>query len=146
MRSQRYAVVVGCGRLGARLANHLSRDGDSVVAIDTGESAFDKLSPDFSGFRLQGDATLMAVLREARLDKADILVATTREDNVNLMVAQVAREIFGVQRVLARLFDPKREAAYERLGIETICPTTLASEAFLRAIEGPFGSRKEGRS
>jgi trk system potassium uptake protein TrkA len=134
MSRQRYIVVVGCGRLGGRLANQLSRDGDSVVAVDTRESAFVKLSSDFSGFRLLGDATQLAVLREARLDRADILVATTREDNVNLMVAQVAREVFGVAQVVARLFDPKREAAYTRLGIATICPTTLASEAFLHAI------------
>lgn len=88
----------------------------------------------------------MAVLREARPDKADILVATTREDNVNLMVAQVAREIFGVQQVLARLFDPRREAAYARLGIETISPTRLASEAFLHAIASTFGGRTERQS
>ena len=145
MDSQRYIVVVGCGRLGARLANQLSRDGNSVVAIDTKESAFANLSSDFSGFRLQGDATQMAVLREARMDKADILVATTREDNVNLMVAQVAREIFGVSQVLARLFDPKREAAYARLGIETISPTTLASEAFLRSIASAAEGRVESQ-
>jgi trk system potassium uptake protein TrkA len=142
MSDQRYIVVVGCGRLGSRLANQLSRDGESVVAIDTADSAFDKLSSDLSGFRLRGNATQMAVLREPRLDKADILIATTREDNVNLMVAQVAREILGVPQVIARLFDPKREAAYARLGIETISPTTLASAAFLRAIASSSGARK----
>ena len=144
MSRQRYVVVVGCGRLGGRLATSLSRDGDAVVAVDTREAAFAKLSSDFSGFRLLGDATHLAVLREARLNQADILAATTREDNVNLMVAQVAREMFGVRQVVARLFDPTREAAYARLGIATICPTTLASEAFLRAISDPAGDRGGG--
>jgi trk system potassium uptake protein TrkA len=71
---------------------------------------------------------------EAKLKRADVLIATTHEDNVNLMVAQVARKVFGVSNVLARVFDPKREEVYARLGIETICPTSVAADMFLRAV------------
>jgi trk system potassium uptake protein TrkA len=134
MKNSRYIVIVGCGRLGSHLANQLSREGNSVVVIDTDESTFSDLSPDFSGFRVKGDAAQMAVLKEAKLKMADVLIATTHEDNVNLMVAQVARKVFRVPHVLARVFDPKREAFYAQLGISTICPTSVAADMFLRAV------------
>jgi trk system potassium uptake protein TrkA len=134
MKASRFIVVVGCGRLGSQLANQLSREGHAVVVIDPNEATFNDLSPDFSGFRVPGDASQMAVLKAAKLQRADILIATTHEDNVNLMVAQVARKIFQVPRVMARVFDPKRETVYCRLGIRTICPTSVAAEMFLHAI------------
>ncbi len=134
MKNSLYIVIIGCGRLGLLLANQLSRVGHSVVVIDTDESTFDNLSPDFSGFRVVGDATQIAVLKEAKLKNADVLFAATHEDNVNLMVAQVARKVFSVQHVLARVFDPRREQVYDQLGIETICPTSVAAEMFLLAV------------
>lgn len=134
MKSNRYIVIVGCGRVGSALANRLSREGNSVVVIDQHELTFSDLSSDFSGFRVEGDATHMMVLNEAKLKKADVLIATTHDDNVNLMVAQVAGKIFGVPQVMARVFDPKREEAYTQLGIDTICPTSVAVDMFLRAV------------
>jgi len=74
------------------------------------------------------------VLKEAKLKKADVFFATTHEDNVNLMVAQVARKLFNVPHVLARVFDPRRQQVFDRLGIETICPTSVAAEMFLLAV------------
>ena len=146
MKNNRYIVIVGCGRLGSHLANQLSRDGNSVVVIDTDEATFNDLSPDFSGFRVDGDATQMAVLKEAKLKEANILIATTHEDNVNLMVAQVARKIFCVPHVLARVFDPKREEVYAQLGIDTICPTSVAVDMFLRAVANEAAEREGARS
>lgn len=146
MKNDRYIVVVGCGRLGSLLANQLSRAGNSVVAIDKNEPTFGALSPEFSGFKIHGDASRMAVLKQAKLDRADVLIATTHADNVNLMVAQAAQVIFGVRRVLARVFDPKREEVYARLGIETICPTSVAAELFLRALAGGEARRPGARA
>ncbi len=134
MKNSLYIVIVGCGRLGSHLANQLSHVGHSVVVIDRDEAMFNGLSPDFSGFRVVGDATQIAVLKEAKLKNADVLFAATHEDNVNLMVAQVARKVFNVQHVLARVFDPRREQIYDQLGIETICPTSVAAEMFLMAV------------
>jgi len=134
MKNSLYIVIVGCGRLGSHLANQLSRVGHSVVVIDKDETTFNELSPGFSGFRIEGDATQMGVLKEAKLMRADVVFATTHEDNVNLMAAQVARKIFNVPHVLARVFDPRREQVYDQLGIETICPTSVASEMFLLAV------------
>jgi len=134
MRNSLYIVIIGCGRLGSHLANQLSRVGHSVVVIDKDEAAFKELSPDFSGFRIEGDATQIGVLNEAKLKRADVLFAVTHEDNVNLMAAQVARKMFHVPQVLARVFDPRREQVFEQLGVKTICPTSVAAEMFLLAV------------
>jgi trk system potassium uptake protein len=143
MKNSLYIVIVGCGRLGSHLANQLSHVGHSVVVIDEEEVTFNDLSSDFSGFRVQGDATQMAVLKEAKLQRADVFFATTHEDNVNLMVAQVARKVFHVPHVLARVFDPRRQQVFDRLGIETICPTSVAAEMFLLSVASDRAARGE---
>ena len=137
MVSNQYLIVVGCGRLGSFLANRLSSLGSSVVVIDREEAAFENLSTEFSGFRVTGDAAELAVLRQARIDKAECLLAITSHDNVNLMVAQVAQTVFDVPQVMARVNDPSREAVYREFGIETICPTNLSAAAFLSALRDP---------
>jgi trk system potassium uptake protein TrkA len=134
MASDLFIVIVGCGRLGSHLANRLSRAGHSVVVIDRDEQAFRNLSGEYSGFRVEGDATELAVLKQAKVDQADMVIAATRDDNVNLMVTQVARTAFAVSRVLARVFEPARKGVYHRLGIESICPTSVAAELFLESI------------
>lgn len=130
-----YVVVVGCGRLGSLLASLLSQAGSSVVVIDREEEAFELLAPEFSGFRITGDAVEMEVLQAAKVHKAGCLLAVTEDDNVNLMVAQVAHEIFAVPKVLARVFDPRREPVYREFGIETVSPTKLTAEVFLAALQ-----------
>ena len=134
MGSSQYVVIVGCGRLGSLLASRLSGLGNSVVVIDRDERAFENLSTEFSGFRVTGDAAELAVLRQARIDKAECVLATTSNDNVNVMVAQVARAVFDVTKVMARVNDPSREEVYREFGIETICPTNLSAAAFLNAL------------
>lgn len=132
MAQQLYVVIVGCGRLGSHLANQLSREGHSVVVIDADEGAFSGLSNEYGGFRVHGDATELGVLRQAKAELADAVFAATGGDNVNLMVAQVARTVLGVPRVAARVSNPAREEIYRRMGIETLCPTSVAAELFLR--------------
>jgi len=144
MGSSRYVVIVGCGRLGSLLANRLSGLGSSIVVIDRDERAFEDLSTEFSGFRVTGDAAELAVLRQARIDKAECVLAITSYDNLNVMVAQVARTVFGVPKVIARVSDPSREAVYREFGIETICPTNLSAAAFLNALRDPGEAGKPG--
>jgi trk system potassium uptake protein TrkA len=146
MKDSLFIVIVGCGRLGSYLANHLSHVGHSVVVIDRDEATFEDLSPNFSGFRVEGDATQMAVLKEAKLKDADVFFATTHDDNVNLMVAQVALKVFNVPHVLARVFDPKREQVYAQLGIQTICPTSVAAEMFLIDVASSLANQREERT
>ncbi len=129
-----YVVIVGCGRLGSLLAGLLSNAGSSVVVIDLEESAFDLLPVEFSGFRIVGDAVEIEVLQTAKTHRADCLLAVTEEDNVNLMVAQVALKVFQVPKVLARVFDPRREEVYREFGIETVSPTNLMADAFLASL------------
>jgi trk system potassium uptake protein TrkA len=138
-------VVVGCGRLGAILAERLSRQGADVVVIDRDERAFDGLDEDFGGFTVHGDATRRAVLDAAGTADAEVVVAVTHEDNVNLMVAQVAQRIYGVPRVLARVYDPKRQETYAHLGVETVCPTTVAADRLLTAVGANDPPSSEGR-
>ena len=123
-----YIIIVGCGRLGSYLANTYSHYGHSVVIIDSNMESFARLRIQFSGFKLEGDATEVQILRQAKIDRADLLLATTEDDNINLMVAQVAKKIFHVPRVMARVYIPDRENIYSELGIETICPTTIVGD------------------
>lgn len=131
MASNKYIVIVGCGRLGSILACRLSSQGNSVVVIDPHESSFNNLNSEFSGFQITGDASELSILRAAKADKADCLLAVTDQDNINLMVAQIAKQVFQISIVLARVFDPAREGIYREFGIATISPTKLSADAFL---------------
>ena len=137
-KNSQYIVVIGCGRLGSLLASQLSAQGHSVVIIDRHEAAFSALSAEFSGFKIVGDAAELSTLKRAKVDKADCLLAVTREDNVNLMVAQIGRITFEIPTVLARVFDPAREAVYRDFEIETISPTQLSADLFLQTLKARF--------
>jgi trk system potassium uptake protein TrkA len=99
-----------------------------VVVVDVEEEAFHALSAEFTGFRVAGDATELDVLGQAQMEKAQAVVVTTGDDNVNLMVAQVAGAVFGVKQAIARVSDPGREPVYQDLGIQTVSPTQLAAD------------------
>lgn len=144
MAHSKHIVIVGCGRLGGLLANNLSASGNSIVVIDRKEMAFDKLTVDFSGYKILGDATELHILQSAKIEKADYLFATTTLDNTNLMVAQVAITVFNVPKVIARVFDPAREAIYREFGIDTVSPTKLAADIFMQHINHE-GSGKGSR-
>lgn len=126
-----YIIIVGCGRLGSYLASRCSSEGNSVVVIDRNPDAFKLLTVEFSGFTVEGDATEYSVLEQAKIKSANWLLAVTRDDNVNLMVAQIAKRIHGVEGVIARVYDPHREEVYNDLDIQTLCPTTISGNLFL---------------
>lgn len=129
-----FVVVVGCGRLGALIANRLSGDGSSVVVVDVSEEAFSALAPDFSGFKVTGDAAELGVLRRAHVEKAEVLMAVTGDDNVNLFVSQAALKTFGVSRPIARVGDVRRQEFYTHHGIEAFSPTAIVGEQLLTRI------------
>lgn len=131
-----YTIIVGCGRLGANLANELSNDGDNVLIIDGNKNAFRRLAPNFGGLSVVGDGTDLDRLREARIENASAVIAVTNHDNTNIMVAQIARDLFGVERVIARLYDPECELVYRKLGISTICPSILSAKEIDKLLEG----------
>jgi trk system potassium uptake protein len=135
MSQTKYIIIVGCGRLGSVLANDLSQKGHNVVVIDVKRANFKLLSLEFSGFQIAGDASELAILRQAKIEKADSFFAVTGNDNLNLMVAQIAKVIFKVPKVLARIFDPAREVIYQDFSITAISPVKLSVQVFLDSLE-----------
>ena len=134
IKKQRLGVIAGCGRLGSYLANKLSALGYSIMIVDIDEKAFRNLSVEFSGFHIIGDVTEFKVLERTKLGEADFFIATTGEDNVNIMSAQVAKRMFTVRQVIARVSDPKRDEAYSELGLLTVCPTAISADVFLEKL------------
>jgi trk system potassium uptake protein len=129
-----YVVIIGCGRLGSYLADQMSAQGHSVVVIDQDENAFSALTTDFGGFRIEGNATEFDVLKQAKLEKADIVITTTRDDNLNIMVAQIAKKLFQTPRVIARLYDQKREGIFRNMGIDVLCPTVVSGVLIMKLL------------
>jgi len=118
-------VIVGSGRTGAFLAELLDRTGETVSIVDVERSAFKRLPPSFKGTPVLGDGTDMDILREAGVEKATAFLALTQGDNRNLMAAQIANKIFGVQQVFAKVNDPIRANTYRGQGIYTFSRTTI---------------------
>lgn len=136
MKKNKFIVIVGCGRLGSYLGETLSKEGNYLVIIDDDEKSFEQLSTDFGGFKVIGDATHLNVLKKARISDADVLITTTEDDNINLMVAQIGKKIFKVDQVIARIYDPKRKETFNELQIDTVCPTLIGAENFIEQIKG----------
>lgn len=129
-----HVVVVGCGRVGSSLARGLTESGHSVAVIDKRPEAFDRLGPGFPGATVLGIGFDRDRLKEAGVEKASALAAVTNGDNSNILIARVARETYGIERVVARIYDPKRAAIYQRLGIPTVATVSWATERVLRRI------------
>jgi trk system potassium uptake protein len=126
-----HAIIGGCGRVGAQLAERLSTEGTEVVVIDANADAFDRLGPMFSGDTLVGDITDPEVLRRAGVERTEAFAAITSQDNANLMAVQIAREMFDVPRTVARLFNPGREESYRKMGVHYVSGTRLVAKAIL---------------
>jgi trk system potassium uptake protein TrkA len=129
-----HAVVVGCGRVGASVAAALEAGGHTVAVIDKDGTAFRRLPGGFGGRRVKGLGFDRDRLIEAGIEDATALAAVTNGDNSNIVVARVARETFGIERVVARIYDPRRARIYERLGIPTIATVHWSTERVLRRI------------
>jgi len=125
---------MGCGRVGASLADGLARIGHDVAVIDRDSMAFQRLSPDFAGERVLGMGFDREVLLRAGIEEAGAFAAVSSGDNSNIISARVARETFGVQRVVARIYDAKRAAVYERLGIPTVATVPWTTDRLLNAL------------
>ncbi len=131
-----YMIIAGCGKVGSGLANKLSKEGHDVVIIDFDEENFKKIEPDFTGLKLVGVPFDQDVLKKAGIDKADAVAAVTPEDNVNIMISQIAKDIYGVPRVLARIYNPLREYVFHQFGLETICPTNISVDIISSIVLG----------
>lgn len=120
-----YVVVVGCGRVGAQVATLLSEEGHNVVVVDKKTEAFKRLGSTFNGLTILGNGFELDILRQAGIEKADALCSLTNGDNTNIMASQIAKKIFKVPRVIARVYDSARAHIYESLGLEVLSGTVL---------------------
>jgi trk system potassium uptake protein TrkA len=129
-----HVVVMGCGRVGASLAAALERLGHTVAVVDKDEQAFRRLGSDFHGDQIVGTGYDRPVLVEAGIERAGAFAAVSSGDNSNIISARVARENFGVEHVVARIYDHRRAAVYERLGIPTVATVPWTTDRFLRTL------------
>lgn len=131
----KFFCIIGCGSLGAHLAKSLSEQGAEILIIDRDKKSFKKLGHNFGGMTIEGDATDLEFIAELDIKKATALVAVTEEDNINLMVCQIAKELYGL-KVIARLYNAERETVYKEFGIDTICPEEITAAVLERKMMG----------
>ena len=128
-------VIMGCGRVGARLATLLDKEGHQVTALDNNTYSFQRLPTDFGGRALLGNGLDEEDLKRAGIEGADAFVAVTQGDNRNIMAAQIAKHIFKVPKVLCRIYGPLRRDLYNLLGLEAISPTTVFTQMLKEKLE-----------
>jgi len=128
-------VIMGCGRVGARLAGLLDADGHTVTILDTDAYSFRRLPPEFGGTALIGNGLDEEALKKAGIEEADAFVAVTQGDNRNVMATQIAKHTFNVPKVVCRIYDPLRQELYSTLGLETLSPTTIFAQILKEKLE-----------
>lgn len=126
--SSSLTIIIGCGKLGASIANKISDDGGDVLILDKDREAFRRLSPFYGGMAMTGDALDLDKLKEIQIQKAATLLVVTNDDNTNNMVAQLAVHLFSIQHVIARVVDKDKETIFNENGIQTFCPVSLSIE------------------
>jgi trk system potassium uptake protein TrkA len=135
-RKNQYIIIVGCGKLGAFLANEFSIIGDSVVVIDKNGRKFSKLSVDFSGFRIEEDALDEDILIEAKITKADVVVCASNDDDTNIMVALIAKRIYKTPVVISRIYESTKVEFLEKHDIKVVSPLHLSAQEYKTIING----------
>lgn len=128
-------VIIGCGKVGSKFAQVLSEEGNDVVVVSNDSNAFKNLPPNFDGVTITGVPIDQEVLKMAGIETTEVLVAVTEDDNINIMVCQVAKEIFKVPKVIARIYNPAREHVFHEFGLETICPTDITVNVMRASME-----------
>jgi trk system potassium uptake protein TrkA len=129
-----HVIVVGCGRVGSALSQQLLDDGHTVAIVDRRSEAFRRLPPDFRGTTVQGIGFDRDRLVEAGIERAGAVAAVTNGDNSNVLIARVARETYGIDRVVARIYDPRRAAVYQRLGLATVATVAWTTDQVMRRL------------
>lgn len=123
-----YTIIIGCGRLGSKIANTLSDKGKNVLVMDKSGDSFRRLSSGFGGLNTIGDGTDIDRLQEAQIANASTVVAVTDSDNTNILVAQMAKSLFHVPQVVARLCDPEKRYVFQEEDIHVVCPSLLSAQ------------------
>jgi len=129
------AIILGCGRVGAMLANLLEQEKMEVTVIDANDNAFEKLGENYSGSRVSGNITDEAILRAAGIEQADLVAVLTSDDIANLMAAQIVKQKFGREKILVRVRDPIKAGAFREMGLATVCPTNVELDMILKELK-----------
>ena len=129
-------VIMGCGRVGARLAGLLDADGHKVTILDTNSYSLRRLPAGYRGTALLGNGLDGEALKRAGIEETDVFVALTQGDNRNVMACQIAKHIFNVPRVICRIYDPLRQELYNTLGMETFSPTIILADLLKEKLKG----------
>jgi trk system potassium uptake protein len=137
-----YVVIMGCGRVGARLAMQLVNAGHDVLVMDMVPSSFERLGRDFTGATMVGNGIDHDDLVKAGIERADAFAAVTQGDNRNIMAAQIAKHIFNVRRVVTRIYDPIRQDTFKALGLDAISPTVIGAQVFYSMLTGEESPEK----
>lgn len=140
MRDEGNILIIGCGRLGSSIANTLSNNNKNVTIIDSNKESFRKLSPSFGGLALEGDASDIDVLQEGNIKRTDVIIIATENDNLNIMIAQMADMLFKIKKIIARVYDQEKQCIYENNSIYTISPSLLSSDAINQILEKGEGN------
>jgi trk system potassium uptake protein TrkA len=125
-------IIVGCGRFGSSLATLLSEQNKNVTIIDMDENALIKLPPSYIGGTIEGDGTDIDLLELSGAKNTDTLIASTNDDVTNIMIAQIAKQVFQIKNVITTLYDLSKQSAYSNMDIITICPSILSVNEFKR--------------
>lgn len=128
-------LIMGCSRLGGRLASLLDTAGHSVTILDVDAFSFRRLSLNYKGKALVGNGVDVESLKRAGIQEADIFIALTQGDNRNIMAAQIAKHLFNVPRVICRIYDPLRQEFFQTLGLETVSPTAIIADILQKQLE-----------
>ena len=137
-----FIIIMGSGRVGARLANLLVERGHEVAILDINSAAFSRLGPEFKGTTLLGNGVDLDVLRRTGIERADAFVAATQGDNRNIMASQIAKHIFKVPRVVTRIYDPIRSDTFAALGLDAISPTVIGANSLMEAVLADTASKR----
>lgn len=129
-----HVVIVGCGRVGSTVAGQLSSEGHDVVVVDKNAEAFRRLGESFTGRTVTGIGFDRDILRSTGISEQSAVISVTSGDNSNILIARVARELFGVEKVVARIYDPQRAEVYARLGISTVATVLWTSQQIMNNI------------
>jgi trk system potassium uptake protein len=138
------AIVVGCGRVGSKVAKKLANAGWDVTAVDEAEEALGRLGEDWPGGFVVGHGMDIKVLHDAGIEDADAVVVSTNGDNTNIVVGQVAQKRYGIDCTVVRILDPARAEVYSTLGLRVVCPTSSAIDVLTEAVKS-CAVRPQGR-
>ena len=131
-----YVIIMGCGRVGARLANMLVEAGHEVLVMDLNPAAFDRLGSDFAGQTMVGNGIDLEAQVRAGIERADAFAAVTQGDNRNIMASQIAKHMYNVKHVVTRIYDPIRQDTFQALGLDAISPTVIGAQVFYSMLTG----------